>query len=129
MKNRNLSSSAMWRWDNYKKEWVKFTLAADEEGRVKTAPSNDFTGGPVTVGTTAVLVTLPAITDSVFIQADHDNSGTIWVGKSTVDSSGNNAVARLEAGESLTMDLDNENANLYVVSDTASQTIYKAALK
>ena len=90
--------------------------------------TTNFEGGPVTVGTTAVEVTFASKTQSIGIQSDHDNSGTIWLGGSTVDNTGANAVRRLEAGESYEMDLNDASAPLYAVSDTASQKIFKIAL-
>ncbi|KKK71789.1 hypothetical protein LCGC14_2910390, partial [marine sediment metagenome] len=85
-------------------------------------------GAPVTVGTSAVEMTFTGTTKSLFIQADHSNTGTIWVGPSTVDNAGANAFARLEAGEYINIDFDDSSTAIYSVSDTASQKVYKVAL-
>lgn len=91
-------------------------------------PSSSVEGGPVTIGTTAVELTFSGVTDAVTIQADHDNTGTIWIGKSNVDNSGNNALFRLEAGEWLSVEFDDSSSALYAVSDTAAQKVLKMAL-
>ena len=90
--------------------------------------STDFEGAPVTIGTSAVEVTFTGTTQSIYIQADHDNTGNIWVGKSNIDNAGANAMARLMAGESITIELNDSSNAIYAVSDTASQKIYKMAL-
>lgn len=88
----------------------------------------DFEGAPVTVGTTAVELTFSGTTQSIQIQADHDNSGTIWYGKSNVTNAGANAFGRLEAGEAVQFDLNDASTPVYAVSDTASQKVFKMAL-
>lgn len=89
----------------------------------------DFTGAPVTVGTTAIKITFTGVTRSIFLQSDHNNtSSNIWVGKSNVTNAGANAMARLGQGESLTIELDDASNAIYVVSDTASQTLFKMAV-
>ena len=90
--------------------------------------SDDFEGAPVTVGTTAVELTFSGTPSSIFIQSDHDNTGKLWVGKSNVTSAGANAMARLGVGEAISLDLDDSSNAIYVISDTASQTVHKMAL-
>lgn len=87
-----------------------------------------FNGGPVTVGTSAVEMTLTGTTQAISIQSSHDNTGIIWIGASDVDSSGNNAVGRLSPGQAVTLELNDASAAVYAVSDTASQTVFKLAL-
>lgn len=87
-----------------------------------------FNGGPETIGTSAVELTFTGGTQAIGVQADHDNTGTVWIGPSTVDNSGANAVRRLEAGEALDIDLNDASAKVYAVSDTADQKVYKLAL-
>ena len=86
-----------------------------------------YEGGEVTVGTSAVEVTFTAQTKSILIQADHSNTGNIWIGKSNVTSSANR-MARLMAGESVTLTLNDATDPIYAISDTASQKIYKLAI-
>ena len=93
----------------------------------KTA-TTDFEGAPVTVGTSAVELTFTNTTYSIMIQSDHDNTGKVWVGKSNVTNAGANAMARLGAGEAISVDLDDSSNAIYAVSDTASQTVHKMAL-
>ena len=99
-------------------------LVIGESGGV----SDDFEGGPVEVGTTAVELTFTGTTNSIQIQADHDNTGTIWFGKGDITDAGVNAFGRLEAGEAVQFDLDDASIPIYAVSDTAAQKVYKLAL-
>ena len=86
-----------------------------------------YEGGEVTVGTSAVEVTFTGQTKSILIQADHSNTGNVWIGKSNVTSSANR-MARLMAGESVTLTLNDASNPIYAISDTASQKIYKLAI-
>lgn len=103
-------------------------LKVDLEDSEAVKPADDFEGAPVTVGTSAVVLTFTGTTASIMIQSDPDNTGKIWVGKSNVDNAGANAMAQLEAGDALSMDLDDASAAIYAVSDTASQNVFKFAL-
>jgi len=95
---------------------------------VDITETTGFNGGPVTIGTTAVEMTFTGTTQGIGIQADHDNTGTIWIGGATVDSSGNNAIRRLEAGEAFDLDINDASAALYAVGSAASQKVFKLAL-
>lgn len=90
--------------------------------------STDFEGDSVTVGTSAVEMTFTGETKSIHIEADVENSGYIYVGKSNVTNLGANAMSKLEPGASLTIKLNDKNEAVYVVSDIAAQTVYKMAL-
>lgn len=90
--------------------------------------TTDFEGGPVTVGTSAVEITFAGVTQSISIQADHDNTGTIYIGKANVTSAGANAMKRLEPGESVELDLNDAAAPIYVVASVVAQKVYKLAL-
>lgn len=85
-------------------------------------------GGKIAVGTTAVEVTFTGVTRSIIISADIANSGVLYVGKSNVTSAGANAVAFLQAGESVTIDYDDSSNAVYVVASIASQNFWKGAL-
>lgn len=104
---------------------VKITMDGEE---MSTASATDFEGSPVTVGTTAVEITFSGTTKAIFIQLDHDSTGTLWIGKSNVTNAGANAVVRLEAGEAITVELEDSSNAIYAISDTASQTVHKLAL-
>lgn len=84
-------------------------------------------GGRNQVGTTAVEITFTGTTESVIISADTSNVGTLFLGKSDVQGSGVNAVAFLEAGESLVLDYDDSINALYVVANLSSQHFFKGA--
>ena len=90
--------------------------------------ATDFEGAPVSVGTTAVEMTITGTSRSILIQSDPDNTGKVWVGKSNVTSAGANAMIQLAAGDSISMDLNDASAAVYAVSDTAAQNVFKLAL-
>ena len=85
-------------------------------------------GGKILVETTPVALTFNGKTIAVIISADSDNTGTLYIGKSDVDSEGNNAIAFLQAGETLTIDYDDYANTIYVVASTTSQYFWKGAL-
>jgi len=103
-------------------------VTADHALRVDQHTATDFNGAPVTIGTTAVEITFTGTTRSIQITADHDNTGTIWIGKSNITNAGANAFDRLEAGESLQIDFNDTTNAVYCISDTATQKIYKMGL-
>lgn len=85
-------------------------------------------GGKVAVGTTAVEMTFTAKTKTIIITADFDNSGYIYIGKSTVTNAGANAMAILSAGDVATIDYDDVTYPLYCVASVAAQNVWKGAL-
>lgn len=86
-------------------------------------------GGKIAVGTTAVEVVFAGTpTHSIIITADLLNTGVLYIGESNVTNAGANAMTFLEAGESLTMDYNDVDNAVYVVSDTVSQNFWKGAL-
>jgi len=97
-------------------------------GAINLTESTDFNGGPVTVGTVAVEMTFTGQPNVIQLQADHGNSGDIWWGKATVDSSGNNAMGRLVAGEAVSLDYNDTTNAVYAVASAASQKVFKVAL-
>ncbi len=84
--------------------------------------------GKVTVGTTAVQLSFTDVTESIIITSAITNTGIIYIGKSDVLSTGANAIAQLDISQSLTFDYNDATNALYVVSDTASQTIIAGAI-
>lgn len=85
-------------------------------------------GGKVAVGITAIEATFTGSTTSIIISADIDNTGTLYIGESNVNTSGANAVAFLMAGESITIDYNDSSNAVYVVGSAASQNFWKGAL-
>ena len=85
-------------------------------------------GGKVAVGTTAVEVTFTGTPTAIIISAPQDNTGTLYIGKSTVTSAGANAMTFLEAGESLSIEYDDADNPVYVVASVAAQNFFKGAL-
>ncbi len=86
-------------------------------------------GGKISVGTTAVEVTFTETTESIIITADSANTGILYIGKSDVTNTGANALTFLKRYDSVTLDYDDVDNALYVVSDTTSQNFFKGALK
>lgn len=84
-------------------------------------------GGKISVGTSTVEVTFTGTTHTIIITADIDNTGKLFIGKSNVTSDGTNALKPLERGDSVTIDYDDVDNALYVVSDTASQNFWAGA--
>jgi len=121
-------------------ELIGFEPTASEAHRVRVNSSgqlvmgeasgtaDDFEGGPVTVGTTAVEITFTGTPNSIQIQSDPDNTGKIWIGKSNITNSGGNAMAELSPGQALTVELNDTSNAIYAISDTASQNVFKLAL-
>lgn len=95
---------------------------------IRIAPPTGINGAPVTVGTAAVELTFTGTTRAISIKSASTNTGLIWFGASGVDSSGNNAFGELTADAAVEIELDDASAAIYVVSDTSSQKVYKAAL-
>ena len=93
-----------------------------------TAIPTGINGGDVAVGTTQVEMTFTGTTKAMMIQSKVANTGFIWVGLTGVTNSGGNAFAQLSPGQSVSIDLDDTSAAIYVISDTAAQTVYKSAL-
>ena len=96
--------------------------------RMVVPPPISFNGGPVTVGTTPVELTFTGITKVISIKAASTNTGLIWFGASDIDNTGANALGELTADSAVEIELNDIAAAVYVVSDTAAQKVYKAAL-
>lgn len=104
------------------------TVVTVDHGTVSTTSPTGFEGGTVSVGTAAVELTFTGVTKGVFIQADSANGTMVYVGPASVTQAGSNAVARLDAGESLSLDLNDASAPLYAVGGTTAQKVYKLAV-
>lgn len=96
--------------------------------RIVVSPPVGMNGGPVTVETTAVELTFTGITKVISIKSASTNTGLIWFGGSDIDNTGANALGELTADAAVEIELNDAAAAIYVVSDTAAQKVYKAAL-
>jgi len=85
-------------------------------------------GGDVSVGTTAVELTFSGTTQSISIKSASTNTGLIWFGGATIDNTGANAIGELTADSAVEIELNDASAPIYIVSDTVTQKVYKAAL-
>ncbi len=101
---------------------------AGESVPIELEPATGIGGAPVTVGTTAVEMTFTGTTKVISIKSASTNTGLIWFGPSTVDNTGANAYGELTADSSVEIELDDDSAAIYAVSDVATQKVYKAAL-
>lgn len=90
--------------------------------------SNLEGGGKIEVGTTEVEVSFSGTTESIIITADIDNVGKLYIGKTGVGNDGSSAITFLEAGDSITLDYNDADNAIYIISDTASQYFWKGAL-
>jgi hypothetical protein len=95
---------------------------------VGTVSATGITGAPVTVGTTAVEMTFTGTTKVIAIKAASTNTGLIWFGPATVDSTGTGAYGELTADSSVEIELNDAAAPIYCCASVAGQKVYKAAL-
>lgn len=84
--------------------------------------------GMTSVGITPVEILFTEKTSSVVITADMNNTGILYVGKSNITHTGDNALTFLYAGDEITLDYDDSDNALYIVSDTALQNYWSGAL-
>ncbi len=87
-----------------------------------------FNGGSVSVGTAEVEITFTGTVQGLMVQADHDNSNTVYIGGTGMDINGALAVSRLEPGDAISMDLNDASAPVYAIGGTTAQKVWKAAL-
>jgi hypothetical protein len=87
-----------------------------------------FEGGAVTIGTTPVEITFTGTTQAIAIKAASTNTGIIYIGGASIDSSGNNATGELTADSFISIDLNDSSAPLYVCASISSQRVFKFAL-
>lgn len=90
---------------------------------------NSFIQGAGTVGTTAVSLSgTPTNIKWVVVESDHDNTGDIWVGNSSVANSGNNRGLRLAPGQNITLPVD-DLTDVYVIGSASGQVyLYLAGI-
>lgn len=109
----------------------KNVVKVNSEGElvINTEPSGTgINGAPVTVGTTPIELTFTGTTKVISIKADSTNTGRIWFGPSSVDSTGTNAYGELTADSAVEIELDDTSSAIYVCASVAAQKVYKAAL-
>lgn len=93
------------------------------------SPSTNMEGGgKLSVGTTAVEVTITGTPKVILLTADSANTGELYVGKSNVTSLGANAITFLLPGESVELQYDDTTNAVYIVASVAAQNFYKGAL-
>ena len=93
-----------------------------------TVETTDLECGTIPVGTAATQVTFTGITQGIMIQSDHDNNREMFVGTANVDKLGANAMARLEAGESVSIDLNDASAAIWVCGGTTALKAFKSSV-
>jgi len=105
-------------------------LLTDDKGRVLTASSTgpsgitSITGGTRTVTTAGTAVQLTSASTpckSVIIQGDVDNTGTIYVGGSDVDSTTQNGYA-LDSSAPIAIEIDNLN-KIYIDATSSGEKV------
>ncbi len=90
--------------------------------------ATDLEGDKVAVGTSAVEITFSGTTQAIVVRADKNNTGLLFVGKSNVDSSGNNAITFLKKSDAITIDYRDASNAYFIVSDTVAQNFWKGTL-
>lgn len=125
---RDKGGQAVYKLDDGK--IIPVAILLDTDGNVIPVPiRKDMEGGgKISVGITAVEVTFTGITTSVIISAGPENTGLLYVGKSDVDSSGNNSLTFLEAGEDIVIRYNDSENPVYIVASIADQNFFKGAL-
>ena len=105
-------------------------VTANSDGSLKTNPveTTGFNGGTVSIGTAAVELTFTGVTQGILITADQENSNVVYVGASNIAVDGANALTRLDAGDVLSVDLNDASSALYAIGGTTGQKVYKMAL-
>jgi hypothetical protein len=83
--------------------------------------SKDYEHKQFTVGTSQVEIVFTKKTKKILIQADHDNTGSIWLGKDGLTTE--TGAPRLKAGESVEISYNDSTNALYAISDTPSQKV------
>jgi len=128
-KLKNVDKTGIFGWVDSITKWVAIKLNSDGSLVIDSKESTDIEGGgTVSVGTTAVEVTFTGVTQTIIITSDKNNTGLIFIGESNVTNLGANAMTFIQAGDSIELEYNDSDNAVYVVSDTASQTIYKGAL-
>jgi len=120
---------------NIKGSKENYKLVVNADGSINTNSiahtSTDLEGkGEITVGTSPIQLSFSGKTESISIQSDPEsNTGYIYVGKSDVLSNGSNSIQKLDLGETLIIDFDDDTNSIYVVATVASQKVIAGALK
>ncbi len=97
-------------------------------GRIRNVP-NDMNGkGWTVIGISPVEIVFQKKSSSINIEADPDNVGILYVGKSDINNDGDNAFAYLIAGQSLQIDYDDMSNTTHVVASIADQRFIAGAL-
>lgn len=85
--------------------------------------------GDVGIGTSEVEIVVSGTpTQAIRIQADVDNTGIIFIGKTGVLNDKTNDFVRLFAGDEAILSYNDATNALFAISDTAAQTINVGAL-
>jgi hypothetical protein len=94
------------------------------------AATNLEGGGKISIGTTAIPINFTTmIPTTIFITADSGNTGVLYLGGPTVDSTGNNAFTYINAGDMISLDYNNISNQLFIVANTSSQNFWKGGFR
>ena len=85
--------------------------------------------GKTSIGTTATKISFDIRPSLVVITADPSNTGILYYGDSTITYLGDYAAGYLNAGDSISLNFDTTDGNLYLVSSVASQNYWSGAYK
>lgn len=85
--------------------------------------------GKLTLSTTSTLVSFTMRPTTIVLTSDVNNTDMIYYGGSSLDSSGSGAVGYLSAGDSITLNYDTKNNNLYVIAASGNQYLWAGAFQ
>lgn len=109
---------------------VALKVNSDGSLVIDNKEATDLEGkGIVSVGTTAVELSFTGTPQTIIIEAANTNTGTLYIGKSTVTNAGANAICSLVAGQSVEIDYDDTINAIYVVASVAGQYFIAGCLK
>ena len=97
---------------------------------VSIPPKTDIEGkGNISVSTSEVAITINGTpTDTIRIQADNNNTGIIYIGKTGIANNGSNDFVRLESGDDAIIRYNDVTNALYAISSVAGGTINVGAI-
>ena len=105
------------------------TVKATDPLPTSTQPATAYqTNGQSELGTDIRGLVFSSPTRSVLIQAGAENTGKVYVGPDTVTSAGEFALAVLNPGDSIVIDIDATIGHLFVIASAAGQQYCAGAL-
>lgn len=118
------------------REYNKFLVDINGNTAINVINSDGSMGGSSTnlegkgiiqVTTTATAIAFTGTTESIILTSGISSTDVIYVGTSSVSSTGANAITFLDVGESLTIDYNDVTNTIYVVTASGTQYLFAGA--